>query len=169
MCLLLSIGIIHHTIIHVALCHLAWEDQVRHALLAVILFGCQKQNGGFYAVREKLTQSHTCKSCPPPYQPSKVRSCWLSIQQLAGKRPAIVCCSHRVSEEHRERQKGSRELDESMPQLIIAFFGDTNYHISCPNTVHTRDKALTRGHVQNIGGRASNISYSSEVLAPSDR
>ena len=31
----------------------------------------------------------------------------------SGKRPAIVYCSHGVSEEHRKRQKGSGELDGS--------------------------------------------------------
>ena len=48
----------------------------------------------------------------------------------SGKRPAIVYCSHGVSEEHRKRQKGSGELGGSahaVSQHIIAFFGDTNY------------------------------------------
>ena len=40
---------------------------------------------------------------------SKVRS----RSTASGKRPAIVYCSHGVSEEHRKRQKGSGELDGS--------------------------------------------------------
>ena len=80
--------------------------------------------------RGDRTWRHTRKYGLLPYQPSKVRSCWLFDPTASGKRPAIVCCSHRVSEKHRERQKGSGELDESAPpspQRIIAFFGDTNY------------------------------------------
>ena len=66
----------------------------------------------------------------------------------SGKRPAIVCWSHRVSEKHRERQKGSGELDESAPpspQRIMAFFGDTNY-INHAQIRHVlRDKPLALG------------------------
>ena len=66
----------------------------------------------------------------------------------SGKRPAIVCCSHRVSEKHRERQKGSGELDESAPpspQRIIAFFGDTNYINHAQIRYLLRDKPLALG------------------------
>ena len=59
------------------------------------------------AHRGDRTRRHTRKSCLPSYQPSKVRS----RSTASGKRPAIVYCSHGVSEEHRKRQKGSGELD----------------------------------------------------------
>ena len=45
----------------------------------------------------------------------------------SGKRPAIVCCSHRVLEEHRERQKGWTSPHTPSLQRIIAFFGDINH------------------------------------------
>ena len=61
------------------------------------------------ATRGDRTRRHTRKSCLPSYQPSKVRS----RSTASGKRPAIVYCSHGVSEEHRKRQKGSGELDGS--------------------------------------------------------
>ena len=61
------------------------------------------------AHRGDRTRRHTRKSCLPSYQPSKVRS----RSTASGKRPAIVYCSHGVSEEHRKHQKGSGELDGS--------------------------------------------------------
>ena len=109
-------------------------------VLAEILYGCQKQNGGLYVAREKLLREackHTDKSrhrrhrptgegaSRRPYEeahaqivptalPAFQGSLLLAFDPTAsGKRPAIVYCSHGVSEEHRKRQKGSGELDGS--------------------------------------------------------
>ena len=113
-------------------------------VLAEILYGCKKQNGGFYVAREKLARSlqasltqDTDKSrhrrhrptgegasrrpyaeahaqVVPTALPAFQGSLLLAFDPTAsGKRPAIVYCSHGVSEEHRKRQKGSGELDGS--------------------------------------------------------
>ena len=114
-------------------------------VLAVILFGCQRQNGGFLrcalktlarSLQASLTQD-TDKSrhrrhrptgegasqrpyaeahaqVVPTALPAYQGSLLLAFDPTAsGKRPAIVYCSHGVSEEHRKRQKGNGELDGS--------------------------------------------------------
>ena len=63
------------------------------------------------AHRGDRTRRHTRKVVPtalPAFQGSLL----LAFDPTAsGNRPAIVYCSHGVSEEHRKRQKGSGELD----------------------------------------------------------